>query len=356
MKKLKHGIIGFGFISEKHMRGYASVSDRVETVAVCDILPERLEAARAQGIERLYDDYHAMLAEPDIDIVSVCLPNYLHKQVTIDALEAGKHVHCEKPMAMNYAEALEMLAAQKRTGKNLMIGLNNRYVPINQYIRKYVQEGNIGEVYFAKCGWTDRMGLPPSGWFTDVRRSGGGAVIDTAVHYVDLVMQMLGYPAVESVTARTFDRLISNPELAGSYAFPGLIDPKDTFTVEDLGTGIINLSGRRSIVFEHSWASNIEEGKRYYALYGTRGGVSFENDRVRIFKTENGTQTDSIPVIDPGDSAWESEFAMLPDAIEHGRDISSIPQQAAEMMRIIDAIYASSASGQMIRLDEEKNG
>ena len=353
MKKLNHGIIGFGFISEKHMKGYASISDRVQTIAVCDILPERLEAARAQGIGRLYDDYHKMLADPDIDLVSVCLPNYLHKQVTIDALEAGKHVHCEKPMAMNYEEAQEMLAAQRRTGRQLMIGLNNRYVPINQYVRKYVQEGGIGEVYFAKCGWTDRMGLPPSGWFTDVKRSGGGAVIDTAVHYVDLVMQILGYPQAESVTARTFNRLISDPAIVCNYGFPGIIDPKDSFTVEDMGTGIINLEGRRSIVFEHSWASNIEEGKRYYSLYGTKGGVSFENDKVKIFKTENGEQIDMIPVIDPGDSAWESEFGTLADAILEHKDISIIPRQAARMMQIIDGIYASSATGQMVRLDGE---
>lgn len=353
MRKLNHGIIGFGFISEKHLNGYASIPDKVQTIAACDILPERLKAAEERGIQRLYSDYRDMLADPEIDIVSVCLPNFLHKQVTIDALEAGKHVHCEKPMAMNYAEAKQMLAAQERTGKKLMIGLNNRYVPINQYVRKLVAEGGIGEVYFAKCGWTDRAGLPPSGWFTDIKRAGGGAVIDTAVHFVDLVMLMLGYPEAESVTARTFDRLISNPEIVKNFGFPGIIDPKDVFTVEDLGTGIINLPGHRSIVFEHSWASNIEEGKRYYELYGTQGGIRFENDKVRIFRTEEGRITDETPVIDPGDSAWESEFGTLADAILEDNDISAIPRQAAQMMKIIDGIYRSSVTGEMVHLDKE---
>lgn len=349
MKKLNHGIIGFGYISEKHLKGYASIGDRVRTVAACDILPERLEEARKKGIEKLYLDYHDLLRDPDIDIVSVCLPNYLHKQVTIDALEAGKNVHCEKPMAMNYEEAAEMLEAQKRTGKQLMIGLNNRYVPINQYVRKYVKEGKIGEVYFIKCGWTDRAGLPPSGWFTDIERAGGGAVIDTGVHFIDLAMLMLDYPKVESVTARTFNRLIGNPEIVKNYGFPGIIDPADSFTVEDMGTGIINLEGNRSIVFEHSWASNIEEGKRYYELYGTEGGIRFENDRVRIFKTEEGSQTNIVPVIDEG-AGWESEFGTLADAVLENRDISEIPKQAAQMMKIIDAVYRSSRTGEMVKL------
>lgn len=352
MKKLNHGIIGFGFISEKHLNGYATIPDKVQTVAVCDISQERLDAAREQGIQRLYADYHDLLREPDIDIVSVCLPNYLHKQVTIDALEAGKHVHCEKPMAMNHAEALEMLAAQQRTGKKLMIGLNNRYVPINQYVRDYIAKGNIGEVYFIKCGWTDRAGLPPSGWFTDLERAGGGAVIDTAVHFVDLAMLMLGFPEAESVTARTFNRLISNPAIVKNYAFPGLINENDTFTVEDMGTGIINLEGGRSIVFEHSWAANIEEGKRYYEIYGTEGGVRFENDKVSVFKTEAQLQTSLVPVIDPG-AGWESEFATLADAVLEDKDISHIARQSAVMMQIIDGIYRSSATGEMVRLKEE---
>lgn len=352
MKKLKHGIIGFGFISEKHLKGYASIGDKVQTIAVCDILPERLEAAKEKGIERLYSDYHELLKDPDIDIVSVCLPNYLHKQVTIDALEAGKNVHCEKPMAMNYEEAKEMLKAQERTGKQLMIGLNNRYVPINQYIRQYVQEGNIGEVYFVKCGWTDRAGLPPSGWFTDIERSGGGAVIDTGVHFIDLAMLMLDYPEVESVTARTFARLIGNPEIVKNYGAPGIIDPADVFTVEDMGTGMIHLEGGRSIVFEHSWASNIEEGKRYYELYGTHGGVRFENDKVCVFKTEENRWLNIAPVIDEG-AGWESEFATLADAVLEEKDISEIPKQAAVMMKIIDAVYRSGKTGEMVKFEKE---
>lgn len=348
MATLKHGIIGFGFISSKHINGYKSIPDKVETVAICDIDPAKREAAKKAGYQKVYSDYHDMLADAEIDFVSVCLPNYLHKQVTIDALNAGKHVHCEKPMAMNYAEARQMLETSMRTGKKLMIGLNNRYTPVNQFVRKYVEQGNIGEVYFAKCGWTDRMGLPPSGWFTDAEKSGGGAVIDTAVHFIDLVMLMMGYPTVESVTARTFNRLIGDPQIAMNFSFPGMINADDQFTVEDMGTGIINLKGKKSIVFEHTWAANIDEGKRYYYLYGTKGGIEFVNDKVKIIKTINGIQTDTTLCAEVQGVELEDEFSTLADAIISNKDISRIPTDASVMMKIIDGIYTSSKTGKMV--------
>lgn len=357
MKKLKHALIGCGFISEKHMNGYGALRDEVETVALCDILEERLkEAQQKYGIEKGYVDYHELLKDPEIDIVSVCVPNHLHKQIVIDALRAGKNVHCEKPMAMNYEETKEMLAVQKETGKHMIIGLNNRFVPVTQYVKKYIEDGNIGEVYFIKSGWLTKIGFAPVEWFNNKQLSGGGALIDIGVHFIDVAMNMLDYPDLVSVYGKVFDRIITNPEIRKRHIFdPELMQDNWVYDVDDMATGMIQLEGGKIISFEVTWAANIEADKQFYEIYGTKGGIKYEgpgngDGKIRIYKIdENGNST----IMTPGDMAiapFESntEFSQMVHAVKENRNINAIPEQASEAMKIIDAIYESSATGKSV--------
>ncbi|MBO4548143.1 MAG: Gfo/Idh/MocA family oxidoreductase [Abditibacteriota bacterium] len=185
--KLKVAIVGAGGISEVHIAGYKAL-DNVELYALCDINEERLrEKGARHGVTRLFTDEAEMLkALPEIDAVSVTTWNSQHAPCTIMALEAGKHVICEKPMAMNAKEAAAMEAAAKKAGKLLMIGFVRRFGNDCAVLKDFIDSGDFGEIYYAKANYTRRNGCP-GGWFGDKSRSGGGPLIDLGVHVIDLV-------------------------------------------------------------------------------------------------------------------------------------------------------------------------
>lgn len=350
MKKLKYGIIGTGNIAMgKHLPGYAALNQDVEIVAACDINMNALDtAAKKFNIPKITTDYKELLTMDEIDFVSICLPNYLHAPVAIEALNAGKHVHCEKPMAMNTDEAKSMLEARNSTGKKLMVGLNNRFTPQARYAKSFIEEGHLGEIYFAKCGWLRRAGLAPYGWFTDKSKSGGGPLIDLGVHYIDLVMYFMNYPSLKSVTSRTYCKF-GNSQSGYLYNYDGKKPgTEDKFDVEDLAAGFIELKNDASISFEISWASNIENEKVYYELYGTKGGLKFEHvfsktlkPELKVFTTISGQQIDIIPQINPA-LYKETEFMHFINCIREDKQPTiSIPEQGVDMMKIIDGIYQS---------------
>lgn len=357
MKKLSCGIIGTGGIANnKHIPGYLKLKDDVEIVALCDIDEEALnKTAEKHNLTntKRFTDYKELLALEEIDFVSVCLPNYLHAPVTIEALKAGKHVHCEKPMTINEANAQEMLRVSKETNKKLMIGLNNRFTPYAMYVRDYIKQGNLGNIYFAKCGWRRRNGLPHSGWFSDKSQSGGGALIDLGVHFIDLVMHYMNYPGIKSVTAKKYCKF-GQSNLKEMYTFPSAkLDPNIKFDVEDLAVGFIDMKNDASISFEISWASNIEKEMVSYELYGEKAGVKFTDDfvnppKLQIFTSESGQLVDVIPKINPY-LYDETEFKHFTNCIRTNQEPTiAPPEQAVEMMKLIDAIYNSSKTGKQI--------
>ena len=201
MAKLKMAVIGTGGISNEHIRGYINNPD-TELYAFCDINPEQLKMmAEKYGVpaERTFTDKDEMLkALPEIDAVSVCTWNSAHAECTIAALNAGKHVICEKPMAMNASEATQMLEAAKRNNKLLMIGFVRRHGNDCEVVRENVDAGTFGELYYAKATYLRRNGNP-GGWFGDKSRSGGGPLIDLGVHVIDLVRFIFGNPKPVSV-------------------------------------------------------------------------------------------------------------------------------------------------------------
>lgn len=340
MRPLKHACIGAGAISDKkHLPGYAKVPG-VTLAAICDINRESAERmAEKYAIPAVYTDYRQMLAEIRPDVVSVCTTNQLHAAMTVDCLEAGANVHLEKPVALNAAEALTIVEAEKRTGCQVMVALNNRFTPESAYVAQCVRDGFFGEIYHAKCGWKRRNGIPGKGvWFTDKARSGGGPLIDLGVHYLDLILYFMGYPEVKRVSGATWSQFADQDHrLRAGYKNKG----DGLFNVEDMAVGTLKTAENALIFFEFSWASNIEKDTKYYELMGTKGGAHWRDGELKLF-TESGktgiTIYPDLSLMPP----VETEYAHFAGCIRKGTPVSASAAQGLAMMRAIDAIYLSS--------------
>ncbi|MCL4509377.1 MAG: Gfo/Idh/MocA family oxidoreductase, partial [Chloroflexi bacterium] len=201
------GVIGVGTIAEmNHLPGYQRQSD-VRIVAVADINGERAKTVAAKfGAPHAYTDYRELLANPEIQAVSVCTPNFQHAPVSIDALKAGKHVLSEKPPALSTAEAREVKATAEAARRTYMVCLNHRFRPEVQLLKRYVEAGEFGEIYLAKTSMLRRRGSP-GGWFAQKKLSGGGALIDIGVHMLDVARYVLGNPKPTQVLGITRQKI-----------------------------------------------------------------------------------------------------------------------------------------------------
>lgn len=205
MKKLRIGVVGCGGIfGGAHRPAYLKMND-VEIVALCDVIPERAERFQTDFPgATVYTDYSELLKREDVDAVDICTPNYLHPIIACAAMNAGKHVFSEKPDSPTVEGVLAMKETAEKTGKTLMVMRNNRYLPASAFARKYIQNGEAGEIYAAHCGWQRRRGIPgKGGWFTTKEKSGGGPLIDFGVHMIDLALWLMGNPKPVAVTGCT---------------------------------------------------------------------------------------------------------------------------------------------------------
>jgi predicted dehydrogenase len=344
--QVKVAVIGVG-MGRHHAKMYQECP-AADLVALCDKDPVRLAAAaRELGVERTFTESEALFRLPGLQAVSVALPNCLHAPVTIAALEAGLHVMCEKPLAMNAAEAEQMVAAAKRAGRQLMVHFNNRFNETSLLIKAAVEQGEMGEIYFAKTGWHRNRGVPGlGGWFTQKPLSGGGALIDLGVHRLDLALWFMGYPAVASVSGASYDHLGSE-----AAAREGA-----TFDVDDLAVGLIRFTNGATLTLEASWATNSEKREEMWTqLFGTRGGALIRNleegyqYEARLYKDIRGALVEAAPKTRvPGRESAQAHFVRC---IRDGRPNLAPGEQGLIVMRILDAIYKSAASGWEVRLD-----
>ena len=188
MKPIKVGLIGCGGITNAHARGYQNLTDLFHVAATCDVLEDNAaERGQQLGATSIYTDYEKMLKEADIDAVDICLPHDLHAEVSIAASEAGKHVIVEKPIAIALAEADSMIAAAKKAGAILMVALNQRYDPAHQRIKQMIDEGTLGELLCIRIDHNQNVSLPEGHWIRSRDRLGGGVLIGSGIHRVDLL-------------------------------------------------------------------------------------------------------------------------------------------------------------------------
>ncbi|MEI7833825.1 MAG: Gfo/Idh/MocA family oxidoreductase [bacterium] len=355
-KKLRYGLIGCGGCGlGKHLESYSRYLDDVEIVALCDIIPEKAESvAKLFDNAHTFTDYKKMLKKMSLDVVSVATPNYLHAPIAIAALQAGVHVHSEKPIAINAEQAQAMVDAKNASGKKLMVGLNNRYSESSIFAKRYVDEGHLGDIYLARCGWRRRRGIPgKGGWFTQKAQSGGGPLIDLGVHFFDLTMFLMGFPAPQTVSAATFSHFINLEPTVPAELVEGTTNTGDAdgiCDVEDLATGFVKLGNGAAISFEFSWASNVEKEFTYLELMGTKGGLTMHDGVLRIMSETAGSLIDILPQV-KNTTAWgENETKHFIRCIKEDLTPMSPPEEAVTMMRIIDAAYASSESGREVVL------
>jgi len=342
--KVGVGVIGVG-IGRLHLIGYTESPD-AEIVAICDVNEERAKkAAEEFNVPNVFTNYKDMLALDSIDAVSVCTPNYLHAEMTVAALDAGKHVICEKPLTTNLKDGEKMLAAAEKSGKILMTAFNNRFRGDTQVLKKLIEEGELGDIYYGKTGWIRRKGIPGyGGWFTTKSKSGGGPLIDIGVHVLDLALWLMGNPKAATVSGATYAQF--GPKGEGISAY-GYRDGGGGFDVEDLASAFIRLDSGATLVLEASWASHIEKDDLYTTLVGTRGGANV--DPLKIFKDMNGVEVDITPKF-PNQPGHTYEIKHFVDCIVNGKTLISTGEHGLEVVRILDAIYRSAASGREVVL------
>ncbi len=365
-KKLKIGIVGCGGIAnQKHLPAMKANSDLCEVVAFCDIIPERAEkAAKEYGTEgaKVYEDYHDLLANPEVEVVHVLTPNVAHCPITVAAFEAGKQVYCEKPKAHNTADAEKMIDAWKKSGKQFTIGYQNRFRPEVQNLKKACDKGELGDIYYGKAHAIRRRGVPTWGVFPDKSKQGGGPLIDIGTHALDITLWCMNNYDVESVTGSVFYKLGELEQATEGNLF-GPWDPK-TFEVEDSAMGFIRMKNGAAISLESSWAINMLESREASTtLCGTlagaeiRSGMSYAKDELIYNRGRNGqlmeesiSSAGAIAFFDgAAGSAGVADNRQWLEAVLNGTQPLVKPEEALVVTKVLEAIYEADRTKQEIR-------
>ncbi|RAP77612.1 Gfo/Idh/MocA family protein [Paenibacillus montanisoli] len=353
-KKLKVGVIGAGGIFQWAHSEPLKNHPELEIAAICDIDFEKAKAAAEQhGIPQAFADYREVIAIPEIDIIDICTPNLFHSEIAVAALEAGKHVFCEKPDAVSPEEAIRMKEAEEKSGKKLMVMRNNRFRPASQYIKKWIEGGNLGQAYAGRCGWTRRRGIPgKGGWFTTKELSGGGPLIDLGVHFIDLAMWFMGNPKPVSVSGATYTKFADAEDIAGSEhsKFGSKSEDEGTFDVEDLAIGFIRFDNGASLQIEFSWASNIEQEENFVELRGTKAGFRFSNGKLGLYGEDHGVVTDTVPHLGQDTGGHGENLSHFIDVVQGRVEPIFTIDQGVDMIKILSAIYESARTGSEVKL------
>jgi predicted dehydrogenase len=341
-------VFGAGAIGLDHIGSFQQ-HPAAKVLAIVDTSPDRAsEAAKLFGVSIFTSDYREILARDDVDIVSIALPNCLHASVALEALKAGKHVMIDKPMATNARDAAKLVAEAKKRRVLLMVGQNNRFTPDVQTLKQLVLKGVLGDVYHAKSAWTRRSGIPRIGsWFTQKKFAGGGSTYDIGVHALDRCLFLMGEFDAVAVSGQTYAKFGPRGLGEGTWG-RSEVDPKKPFDVEDMSVALIKLKSGRTILLETSWA-----GHQPFAdfngtqLYGTEAGALMPN--LQLFrKTEHGYSTESVstttPLVNP------NRMAHFIDCLLGKAEPYVKPSESLAVQKILDAIYASSASGREVRI------
>jgi predicted dehydrogenase len=357
---LRVGVIGTG-IGAYHLQGYQS-HPQAEIVALCDVNPVALEATGAQYcVPALFTDYHEMLALKSLDAVSICVPNFLHAPIAIAALQAGKHVLVEKPLATDAKTGQKMIDAARAAKKTFMIQFNNRYRPESQLLKAAVDAGELGELYFARCGWIRRNGIPGWGnWFTQKEFSGGGPLIDLAVHMFDLTWWLMGKPKPVLCLGSTYGKFGPKMEALGPWGAPNV---KGKYDVEDMAVGMVKFDNGATIMLEASWASRIEREWVYSTLCGDKAGATLERqwkidgidetsiDKLLLFKQEHGAPVNEELKVQP--DPWMGRLEAVRhfvDSVLSGKEPISPATDGLAIMKVLDALYKSAQTGKAVNI------
>ncbi len=350
-RTVRLGIIGAGGIGRAHLDACRMCSG-VALTAVCDVdLGRAQKAAVESGGARAFTNHREMLAEDVVDAVSVCTPNNTHMPITLDSINAGKDVLCEKPIALNAQQASRMVQAAKAACKILMTAQSARFSSASQYIKRLADAGRFGDLYYGKAVWFRRDGIP-RGWFRDRKQAGGGPLIDLGVHAVDLLWWVMGQPKPVSAFGVTFDLLGRSGQGMGDwgvgYNGPGPRAAKPKVTVEDMVGAMIRLEDGRAISFDISWATHTAD-VYWIRVLGTKGGAQVQPEAV-LYHNDGPVRLESIA--DTGSqNSYTAEMQHFVDCVQSREEPLCPGSQSIVVMAMLDAVAASARTGRMVRVN-----
>ncbi len=353
-KKIKVGIIGTGWIAESHLYSYLNQPD-VEIIAAADLIPGKAEKKMKQfGIEgaRCYLNHKDMIDnEPDLDVVSVCTYNTQHAEPTIYALEHGIHVLLEKPFTVTLDEAVEIMKAEKKSGCVLSIGFQPRFDGNMQMIKKIVESGELGEIYYIQTGGGRRRGIPGS-TFIEKSTGGIGALGDIGCYSLDMVLNAIGYPKPLTVSGYTSAFFGQNPKYNGADAA--------RFTVDDFGAAFVRLEGGIILDFRIAWAMHVDTPGDTI-IFGKEGALRIPSTdcwngsvggEMTLYHDICGKQTETkIPLVRSEGSLFDQKIRSFLDAAMNGGTAPVPSSQIIYNQAIIDGINKSSELGREVEIE-----
>ena len=347
-------VIGCGRIAYgAHFPALAQIED-LRIKYACDLIESKAQAMKDKYpslVENVITDYNIALNDPEVDAVFVLTPNYAHYVVTMDALKAGKHVFCEKPITVNYELSCEMAKEAEKQGKLLNIGVVNRYQRSVEILEQMNREGKFGNIYHVYCSFRRYRGIPGLGGdFTTKSQSGGGVLIDCGVHYFDLILYILGGAKLVNLTCDAYSEMAKNMKEYKHFGDMWAAETSDiengTNDVEDFITGYVR-TDKASISFNGSWAQNIGEPEGYIDFLGDKAGARLTYcgqftlyDGQTLEKT---TSNHEIP------NMFVCEDKAFLDAIGDGTKTKTHIDNILETMKLLDNLYKSAETRKEIQ-------
>jgi len=334
MERARIGVVGLGTIAQTiHLPILTRLHD-AEIVAVCDLDRAKAEfVAKKFNIGRFYSDYEEMLkSEEEIVGLDICTSTNAHRNAALAAIDAGKNLLVEKPLARTEEEASEIVQAAKKKGRQLMVGMNNRFRPDSMILKSFIEENELGTIYYAKAGWLRKLGVA-NPWLTRKEQSGGGVVLDLGIVMFDLAFWMMGYPEVNEVIAATYTH--------------------NTKEVEDSSVVFIRMKNGATITIESSWSFEADQDFFYCDVFGRDGSGSL--NPFRILKRMHGSLVNVAPVSHETPQtlyrkSYENELRHWVGSLRGLHPVISTGEEAVHRMKIVDAIYKSAKTGKSARL------
>jgi len=347
MGDIKVGVVGAGGIARgAHMPGYLATKG-VKVVAVCDIVEDAASRfAKDYDIPYVFNDYKKLAAMDELDVVSVCTPNNFHAGPTVAALEAGKHVLCEKPIAGSGKDGQAMVDAAKKSKKILQIGLNRRFNTSSQVLKKFIESGELGDIYYARTVAMRRRGIPSWGAFVRKEVSTGGPLVDIGVHELDLMVWLMGCPKPIGAAGHAYTKFGKRKDVAHGDWGPWDVE---NFSVEDFAVAYILFENEITGTLETSWAAHFGNVGPSFIL-GDKGGISLSP--LTIYKDQHGNMVDITPQIPrSSEDPHTTEVKAFIKAIREGAPSPVPGEEALEITKIFDAVYKSTETGKMEVID-----
>lgn len=360
-KKLNVGMIGCGSIAmTAHLPALRKIPE-VRLTAFCNrTLKKAVEAKEKFGEAdaNVYTDYRDMLKNEQLDIVYVCTSNRSHAEISIAAMEAGCHVLVEKPMAASKEDALLMLEASKRTGKHLSIGYSMRFEDSSETLHRICENGELGDIYYAKASSIRRRGVPTWGSFLNKEEQGGGPLIDLGTHVVDLALWMMNNYTPKYAVGTAYDKFKNQTDTANLF---GEWKAED-YTIEDSAFGFVVMENGATLVIESSWALNsLNEGSDVL-LCGDKAGAQKNYESVVVNSVKDGHMTkteyakkhvisDTYQSLDM--STYEKQARSFVSAVLNGTEPVAPAREGYIVSWILDALYESAKTGKPVYFNKE---